>query len=271
MPDDPKGGRPDGEGGLADVRASIQAVMTAAADSNVIAFELVRGSSAASPAAGPTAAAQATEGSLKGRRRFSAGSADAGSGGGNDSDGKPAIRLDGGALSRNVDEAVAALAADTAARPLAGVYVRDRILMRPVRVRDLGALAGKGSLARSAEAVITIPSDADSLRTRLVFERKIPIRAPQQLDRVMHLFAAGVGRHWRKLDVSRVEQQAGFDVVSDRPDAPPSAADDPRGIRPKPMPAHAVANVIPSAADGEYAAGARPRAAAPRLTLRPQV
>src|SRR5512132_3010256 len=173
MPDGPKGGRPDGEGGLADVRASIQAVMTAAADSNVIAFELVRGSSAASPAAGPTAAAQATEGSVKGRRRFSAGSADAGSGGGNDSDGKPAIRLDGGALSRNVDEAVAALAADTAARPLTGVYVRDRILMRPVRVRD----AGKGSLARSAEAVITIPSDADSLRTRLVFERKIPIRA----------------------------------------------------------------------------------------------
>ncbi len=84
------------------------------------------------------------------------------------SDGRPAIHLAAGESANNCREAIAALGADTAARPLDGVYVRDRMLVRPVRVADLGKAAEtKGGVKRSPEALVLVPVELAWLMTRL--------------------------------------------------------------------------------------------------------
>lgn len=83
-------------------------------------------------------------------------------------DGRPVIHLAPGETANNCREAIAALAADTAARPLDGIYVRDRVLFRPVHVAELGeAAATKHGVQRSPEALVLVPVELAWLMTRL--------------------------------------------------------------------------------------------------------
>lgn len=71
-------------------------------------------------------------------------------------------------MASNCREAIAALAADTAERPLDGVYVRDRVLFRPVRVADLGTQRlGNGGVKRLPEALVLVSVEPAWLLTRL--------------------------------------------------------------------------------------------------------
>ncbi len=81
---------------------------------------------------------------------------------------RPTIRLAPGETANNCREAIAALAKDTAARPLSGIYARDRALFRALRIADLcGDRSKKNGFSRSPEALVLAPVELPWLLTRL--------------------------------------------------------------------------------------------------------
>lgn len=84
------------------------------------------------------------------------------------SDDRPTIHLAPGETAENCRAAIAALAADTKAQPLSGIFSRDRLLVRCCRVVDLGeAAATKDGMQRAPEALVLVPVELAWLTTKL--------------------------------------------------------------------------------------------------------
>jgi hypothetical protein len=78
------------------------------------------------------------------------------------------IHLAPGETANNCREAIAALAKDTAARPLSGIYARDRALFRALRIADLcGDRSKTDGISRPPEALVLAPVELPWLLTRL--------------------------------------------------------------------------------------------------------